>query len=135
MRAVSRSRPATLGSAAIALGHTVMVSVMVMTPVHMRQEGATLNIVGLVISVHVFGMYALSPVVGWLADRFGRIPVILLGQLILVVAVVVAGPRTRMPTAYSGSVCSSSVWAGRAPSSPGRRCSRSRWAKTCGRVC
>jgi MFS family permease len=91
MRAVGRSRAATLGLAAIALSHTVMVSVMVMTPVHMRHEGATLNIVGLVISIHVFGMYALSPVVGWLADRFGRVPVILLGQLILVVAVVVAG--------------------------------------------
>jgi MFS family permease len=91
MRAVSRSRAATLGLAAIALSHTVMVSVMVMTPVHMRHEGATLRIVGLVISVHVAGMYALSPLVGWLADRFGRIAVVLLGQLILVVAVVVAG--------------------------------------------
>ena len=109
MRAVSRSRPATLGLAAIALSHTVMVSVMVMTPVHMRHEGATLRIVGLVISVHVAGMYALSPVVGWLADRFGRIAVILLGQLILVVAVVVAGTATGMPTAYSGLVCSCSA--------------------------
>ena len=91
LRAVSRSRGATLGLAAIALSHTVMVSVMVMTPVHMRHEGATLRIVGLVISVHVAGMYALSPVVGWLADRFGRIAVVVLGQAILVVAVVVAG--------------------------------------------
>ena len=91
LRAVGRSRGATLGLAAIALGHTVMVSVMVMTPVHMRHEGATLRIVGLVISVHVAGMYALSPVVGWLADRFGRVPVVLLGQVVLVAAVVVAG--------------------------------------------
>ena len=91
LRAVSRSRGATLGLTAIALSHTVMVSVMVMTPVHMRHEGATLRIVGLVISVHVAGMYALSPVVGWLADRFGRIAVVVLGQAILVVAVLVAG--------------------------------------------
>jgi MFS family permease len=91
LRAVLESRPATLGLAAIALSHTVMVAVMVMTPIHMSHHGATLRIVGIVISLHVAGMFALSPVVGWLADRFGRIPVVLLGQLILVAAVVVAG--------------------------------------------
>jgi MFS family permease len=91
LRAVSRSRAATLGLAGIALSHTVMVSVMVMTPVHMRHEGATLRIVGLVISVHVAGMYALSPLVGWLADRFGRVQVVLLGQAILVIAVLISG--------------------------------------------
>ena len=91
LRAVRESRAAMLGLAAIALSHTVMVSVMVMTPVHMSHEGATLRIVGLVISVHVAGMYALSPLVGWLADRFGRVPVILLGQVILVAAVAIAG--------------------------------------------
>jgi MFS family permease len=91
LRAVLQSRGATLGLTAVALSHTVMVSVMVMTPVHMSHEGATLRIVGIVISLHVAGMFALSPLVGWLADRFGRVPVILLGQLILVAAVVVAG--------------------------------------------
>lgn len=68
-----------------------MVSVMVMTPVHMSHEGAALHVVGLVISVHVTGMFALSPVVGWLTDRVGRVPVVLLGQGFLVAAVVVAG--------------------------------------------
>jgi predicted MFS family arabinose efflux permease len=91
VRAVTGSRRAVLGLVAVALGHTVMVAVMVMTPIHMSHHGATLRIVGIVISLHVAGMYALSPVVGWLADRFGRIPVVLLGQLILVAAVVVAG--------------------------------------------
>jgi MFS family permease len=91
VRAVARSRRAVLGLAAIAFGHTVMVSVMVMTPVHMRHEGAELRVVGFVISVHVAGMYALSPLVGWLADRLGRIAVILLGQAVLLLAVAVAG--------------------------------------------
>jgi MFS family permease len=59
--------------------------------VHMRHEGATLRIVGVVISVHVAGMYALSPVVGWLSDRLGRVTVIVVGQALLVAAVVVAG--------------------------------------------
>ena len=53
-----------------------MVGVMVMTPVHMGHaggpEGTTLRIIGLVISVHVAGMYLFSPLVGLLADRAGR---------------------------------------------------------------
>lgn len=66
--------------AAIAASHAVMVSVMSMTPVHLSHHGAALTIIGLTISLHVAGMYALSPVFGWLSDRFGRIPLILLGQ-------------------------------------------------------
>jgi MFS family permease len=87
-----RGRPrAVLGIAAIALGHVVMVMVMVMTPVHMAHVDVTLQLIGLVISVHIAGMYALSPVVGWLVDRIGRIPVIVIGVVILTFACVVAG--------------------------------------------
>jgi MFS family permease len=44
-----------------------------------------------VISVHVAGMYAFSPVVGWAVDRFGRLPVVAAGIVILVAACVFAG--------------------------------------------
>jgi MFS family permease len=87
-----RGRPrAILGIAAIALGHVVMVMVMVMTPVHMAHVDVTLQLIGLVISVHIAGMYALSPVVGWLVDRIGQVPVIVGGVAILSIACVVAG--------------------------------------------
>lgn len=87
-----RGRPrAVLGIAAIAVGHIVMVMVMVMTPVHMAHVDVTLQLIGLVISVHVAGMYALSPVVGWGVDRFGRVTVIVAGIGILVAACVTAG--------------------------------------------
>jgi len=76
---------------AIGIGHLVMVSVMVMTPVHMAHVDVTLSIIGLVISVHVAGMYALSPLVGYLSDRFGRIRTVQLGVLILLAAALVAG--------------------------------------------
>lgn len=76
---------------AIVAGHAVMVMVMTMTPVHLHHAGATLSVVGLTISLHVAGMYLLSPVAGWAADRFGRVPVILAGQGILLAAVVVSG--------------------------------------------
>ena len=75
----------------IALSHMVMVSVMSMTPVHMKSHGATLVLVGLTISFHIAGMYAFSPVFGWLADKIGKIRTIVLGQLIYVVALSVAG--------------------------------------------
>lgn len=87
-----RGRPrALLGIAVIAVGHVVMVSVMVMTPVHMAHVDVTLQLIGLVISVHVAGMYALSPVVGWSVDRFGRIPVVVAGIVILAVSCIVSG--------------------------------------------
>ena len=87
---VRRHRGAQLGVAAIALGHAVMVMVMVMTPVHMRHVDVRLQLIGLVISVHVAGMYALSPLVGWAADRLGRVPVLVAGAGLLTVACVLA---------------------------------------------
>ena len=87
-----RTRPrAVLGIAVIAVGHVVMVMVMVMTPVHMAHVDVTLQIIGLVISVHVAGMYALSPVVGWSVDRYGRRSVALVGIVILLAACAIAG--------------------------------------------
>jgi MFS family permease len=87
-----RDKPvAILGIATIAAGHVTMVMVMVMTPVHMAHVDVTLQLIGLVISVHVAGMYAFSPVVGWAVDRFGRLPVVAAGIVILVAACVFAG--------------------------------------------
>ena len=87
-----RGRPrAVLGIAAISIGHVVMVMVMVMTPVHMAHVDVTLQLIGLVISVHVAGMYALSPVVGWCVDRFGRLPMIVAGIAVLTASCVIAG--------------------------------------------
>lgn len=74
------------GILALGLSHATMVSVMAMTPVHLVDHGATLQIVGLTISLHVAGMYALSPVWGILSDRWGREPVIGLGQGMLLAA-------------------------------------------------
>lgn len=82
-RALRESPPARPAVAAIVVSHTVMVSVMVMTPVHLNHAHASLTVVGVVISVHIAGMYALSPLPGWLADRFGSVPVLLIGMVLL----------------------------------------------------
>jgi MFS family permease len=76
--------------ASISLGHMVMVAVMSMTPVHMKHDGATLAIVGFVISIHIAGMYAFSPVFGWLADKFGQIQTVLIGQVIYIASLVIS---------------------------------------------
>ncbi|MET8988059.1 MFS transporter [Nonomuraea wenchangensis] len=75
----------------IAVSHTAMVSVMSMTPVKLHHDGSTLDVIGLVISLHIAGMYMLSPLVGWLADKVGKVPVLLLGTALLVIAAALAG--------------------------------------------
>jgi MFS family permease len=75
---------------AVALSHTTMVAMMSMTPVHLYEHGATLEIVGFTLSLHIAGMYALSPIFGWAADRWGRIPVVLGGQGLLLASLIVA---------------------------------------------
>jgi len=76
---------------AISLSHATMVAVMAMTPVHLVDHGASLVIVGFTISLHIAGMYALSPVFGMLADRIGRIPTVLIGQVLLALSLLATG--------------------------------------------
>ncbi|WP_338090150.1 MFS transporter [Planosporangium mesophilum] len=92
-RAVRAVPAARLGVSAVAVGHLVMVGVMSMTPVHIGGyvHGDVLRVVGVVLSLHIGGMYALSPLVGWLTDRLGRRQVILGGLATLLVACAVAG--------------------------------------------
>lgn len=94
--AVASSPTALLGLAAVVLGHVVMIALMSMAPVHLDHGGAALEVVGIVISVHVAGMYALSPLFGWLADRVGRFRVLALAALLLLAAALAcaaAGPH------------------------------------------
>lgn len=88
---VIRQRPillwATLGMAA---AHAAMVAVMVMTPLHMQHGHTDLRLIGLVISLHVLGMFAFSPLVGRLVDAVGESPVLLLGAGQLTAAMVLS---------------------------------------------
>jgi MFS family permease len=91
LKLISKNPSALFAIASIAAGHIVMVSVMVMTPVHMAHVNETLTVIGLVISVHVVGMYAFSPIVGYLSDSLGRTRVIQIGCVILLLACLIAG--------------------------------------------
>lgn len=91
---VSSIASARLGMIATSVGHVVMVGVMAMTPVHIRGAGYdaphTLRVVGIVISFHIAGMYAFSPLVGWLTDKVGRREIIMTGLACLIGASAVA---------------------------------------------
>jgi MFS family permease len=80
-RTIAKNRPALFGLVTIVTGQMMMSSVMVMTPVHMAHEGDALHLVGLVISMHIFGMYGFSPIFGWIADRFGANVVVFLSYI------------------------------------------------------
>jgi MFS family permease len=100
-RIVGAEPAARAGVITMALGHVVMVGVMTMTPVHIRGAGhdaaRTLDIVGLVLSAHVAGMFALAPVFRWLTDRVGQPAVIALGAGLLLTACAVAGTAGQAP--------------------------------------
>ncbi len=82
----------------LALSHATMVALMSMTPVHLVHDGASLSVVGFTLSLHIAGMFALSPVFGVLADRVGRLPVIVSGQLLLAGSAVVTALGSHQTT-------------------------------------
>lgn len=121
LRWAARQPIARFAVVLIAAAHAVMVMVMVMTPVHMKGGGDSLELVGLTISLHIVGMYGLSPVFGWAIDRFGAGTVALFGLGVEVAALVVgfiaaSGNTALMVTAlillglgWSGAILSGSA--------------------------
>ncbi len=129
LRVAARIPAALLGIITVALGHAVMVSVMVMTPLHMHHGGAELRVIGFVISIHVLGMFAFSPLVGFAVDRFGARPMALAGAGVLAASSLLAARRR--PAGPQGSRWPCSSWGSAGPSrwSAGRPWSpaRCRW--------
>ena len=85
VRPLATTSAGRLAVGSMVAGHVVMVGVMTMTPLHLRSGGHALEVVGFVISLHIIGMYALSPLVGRVADRLGARPVIAAGGVLLAV--------------------------------------------------
>ena len=114
LRAVRASPRVRLALLAVIAAHGCMAAVMSMTPLHLQllTEGPltglpaghahaastdVLVLIGFTISLHIAGMYALSPVMGWLTDKAGRLPVILLGHGLILLSVLVAGLGQAVP--------------------------------------
>ncbi len=79
---------------AVVFAQAVMVTLMVMTSVHMKALHHPLTAVSLVISGHTLGVYAFAIVSGRLTDRWGRGPVIVVGSGILTLSCVMAALST-----------------------------------------
>ena len=88
-RLIGRLPMARLAVFAMIISQMTMVAVMAMTPVHLKLHGHE-GVSQYVVSTHIAGMYAFSPLVGRFSDRRGRLPAILIGSIILVGATVLA---------------------------------------------
>jgi MFS family permease len=92
VRDVLRERPVLLAAmVGLAAAHAVMISVMVMTPLHMENGGSSLRIIGFVISLHVLGMFGFAPVVGFAVDRTSAAVVLAAGGVVLLFALLFSG--------------------------------------------
>ena len=114
--AIRSSPGAGLAVSAVVAAHGIMVAVMSMTPLHLQQvtvggvaDGGhgghvgtdSFALIGFVISLHIAGMYALSPLMGWLADRVGRRAVLAAGHVTLVGAVATAALGAASPASVT----------------------------------
>lgn len=78
--------PTRIALAVLGAVNLVMVAVMAIAPVHLVAHGHGLGVVGIVVGAHVAGMFAPSPISGWMADRIGPAPVVSFGFLLLAAA-------------------------------------------------
>lgn len=84
----------------IVTGQMIMTNVMVMTPVHMDHQHFDLTAVGIVVSIHIMGMYVFSPVFGWMSDRWGPRTVITAGMVVYAVTVALGIYDSLLPTSH-----------------------------------
>jgi MFS family permease len=96
-------RPAGVARPLVALvaAQLTMVAVMTMTPVQLQSHGHGLAVVGWVLSAHLIGMFALAPLSGRIADRWGPRVTINAGLGVLALA---AATALAAPTAHTSGL-------------------------------
>src|SRR6266436_7922015 len=82
--------------ATLAVSQFVMISTTSTSPLYLHDQGHTVGTIGVAVSLHLAGMYVTSPLAGWLADRFGRMPVNAVGALLVLGPLAIA--LLRRPT-------------------------------------
>ena len=70
----------------LVFSHAVMVLIMTMTPLHLKAAGHGLDVIGLVASSHIVGMFLFAPLTGLLVDRVGSSRIIIIGQALLLLS-------------------------------------------------
>jgi MFS family permease len=84
----SARTPLFLAAGVMVVGHLVMVALMSSVPLHTHHHGEGVAVLGLMLSAHTLGMFALAPVTGWWIDRFGARQVTLAGLALLITSAV-----------------------------------------------
>lgn len=79
----TRNRQVRLATIVLGTGNMAMVAIMTVTPMDMTGHGQTLDLVGVIISVHVAAMFLPSLLTGWVADRLGAVTVAVCGLVLL----------------------------------------------------
>jgi MFS family permease len=65
-----------------------MTAIMTMTPLHIREHGHGVGLIGVIMSAHFVGMFALAPVIGSIVARVGSIKVALAGLSVVIIAAI-----------------------------------------------
>ena len=100
---LSGSPKTRLAFYAMVISHVTMVAVMTMTPVHLREHGHE-TVSAYIISLHIAGMYAFSPLVGRFSDRHGRLNTLLVGCLILMLSTIMSALAGSNPAVFFPSL-------------------------------
>ena len=82
---------------AMLISQTVMVVLMVMTPLHMDHHNHSTGSISLVISAHTLGMFGLSSVTGYLIDRYGITKMLITGAIVLIISALLAPLTPTLP--------------------------------------
>ncbi|MEU4232855.1 MFS transporter [Nonomuraea sp. NPDC026600] len=90
-------RHSVVGLAVLALANLVMVAVMTMAPVQLHHLGSGLGAIGLIVSLHIAGMFAPSPLSGRLTDHIGGQRAALCAATVLITAAGLAAAAARSP--------------------------------------
>ncbi len=105
LRALAATSAARSALTVMVTAQVVMVAVMTAAPLDMHMHGEGLGAVGMVLSMHTLGMFALSPLTGRLVDRLGARPVMLGGILVLALATCLAALTSGgHPVAWTGAL-------------------------------
>jgi len=97
LKLIFQDRSVRLGACAMIIGQLVMTLIMVITPLHMNHHAHSAKAISWVIMAHTLGMYGLSSVTGQLITRFGRVPMIIIGAIILAISAILTPISTQMP--------------------------------------
>lgn len=81
---------------------SVMSILMTITPWHMHLADHSNAMVSLVIGAHVLGMFGLSPLTGYLIDRFGRVTMMVIAALVLIASTIISPLSNQLPYLVSG---------------------------------